>query len=665
MAQFAVSAGRGQLATAAALFLLVVWATRDDAIADVGPPPTRVSAQTSAEEELALKYNPILKLTEQTQPCTKTGNVYNPAPVDIILENPDVELRRLDDDRTVIKTAPTAEDVAGLDEAHDLNWPGNPRRPGCVYEQDYLELVRTLETQPTAYAHIATEDGVPGIAVQYWYNYYYNDFANKHEGDWEMVQVMFDDAGTVEEALQQEPTRTAYSGHAGGEIADWTDEKLEKVGIRPVVYVTTGAHAAHYSEGTFIGVAKRGQVFGCDPTVGPHRSVDPEVVMLPDEPPTTGEFAWLTFAGLWGEESGSLFSGIAGPAVRERWYEPFTWANDLRDFSDRIPDSVLGIDPVGAICAIVNTGSDIMLFYGEHPFVVVGGGLIVMGGLGSILVYGAPQWLTGRPSATAPAEAVPARPEKGFLRRERPLKELVRGAIRIYAANWPLWMVVGLAMIPASLLVMFLDQLVGLEWLMEIADSTAAEPVSEIIGMTLGALIGAALVSVAVFAALREFDEGTPPSVVSVFQRVLDRGVSIIGQIVLYTTVITVLSLTILGIPLAINRAVAWGVAAQTVVIEDRSALGALSRSSELVRGNWLRVLGTIALIALFVGLPGPLIAFGFLVFTRPPIIETVYPILTMLYVLVLFPVGFIASGLLYGDLCAVQERRRRDEAGG
>jgi hypothetical protein len=282
-----------------------------------GRPASDMFAQTSAEDELALKYNPVLKLTEQPSACSRSGNVYNPAPVEIILENPKVQLRSLDDSRTVITEAPTAEDVAELDEDHDLNWPGNPRRPGCTYEQDYLGLVRTLETKPTAYAHVATEDGVPGIAVQYWYNYYFNDFANKHEGDWEMVQVMFDEADSAEEALEQEPTRTAYSGHAGGEIADWTDKKLQKEGDRPVVYVTTGSNASHYSEGTFIGVAKRGQVFGCDPTTGPHRTVDPELVLLPDEAPTQGEFAWLSYGGLSGEESGSLFSGIAGPAARE------------------------------------------------------------------------------------------------------------------------------------------------------------------------------------------------------------------------------------------------------------------------------------------------------------------------------------------------------------
>ena len=88
--------------------------------------------------------------------------------------------------------------------------------------------MRTLALNPTAYAHVAKEEGEPGIAVQYWYNYYYNDFANKHEGDWEMVQVMFDEADSAEEALQQEPTRTAFSGHAGGELAGLDGQEAGK-----------------------------------------------------------------------------------------------------------------------------------------------------------------------------------------------------------------------------------------------------------------------------------------------------------------------------------------------------------------------------------------------------------------------------------------------------
>ena len=628
-------------------------------------PVSAASAQTSAEEELALRYNPVLRLTEQTRPCTKTGNVYNPAPVEIVLGVPDVELRRLDRNRTVIKEAPEAGDLVGLDEDYDINWPGNPRRPGCVYERDYLRLVSTLGLKPTVYAHVATEAGKPGIAVQYWYNYYYNDFANKHEGDWEMVQVMFDDASTVEEALQQEPTRTAYSGHAGGELANWTDKKLQKQGTHPIVFVTTGAHAAHYSEGTFIGVAKRGQVFGCDPTTGPHRSVEPELVFFPDQAPTTGEFAWLSFAGLWGEESGPLFSGIAGPAVRERWEEPFTWANDLRDFSDKIPESILGIDAVSVICAVVNTGSDIMLFYGEHPFIVVSGALIAVGSLGAMFVYGVPEWLSGRPPMTPmDRQMASSAPGKGFLRRQRLLRQLGRSSLRIYASHWPLWMVLGAVMIPVSLAVSFLEQAIGLDWVVDGLNSTALEPASELIGMSAGAFVGATLVSVTVFAAMRALDEGDRASVPAVYHRVLSRGPSIIGEIFLYMLSIAALTIVVIGIPIAINRAVAWAVAGQAVVFEDKASTASLKRSSDLVKGSWLRVLITVALIALFVGLPGPLIAFTFMVFTRPPLIQAIYPLLSLLYVLVLFPLGFIASGLLYGDLCAVQIRREERDAG-
>jgi hypothetical protein len=105
-------------------------------------------------------------------------------------------------------------------------------------------------------------------------------------------------------------------------------------------------------------------------------------------------------------------------------------------FSDKIPDSILGIDPVGAICAIVNTGSDIMLFYGERPCLVIGGALIVMGTLGAVFVYGAPEWLTGRPAGPTADLVVPVVPGKGFLRRERRLRQLARWRVRIYAAHW-------------------------------------------------------------------------------------------------------------------------------------------------------------------------------------------------------------------------------------
>ncbi len=41
----------------------------------------------------------------------------------------------------------------------------------------------------TVYAHVA-RDEMGRVTLQHWALYFYNDWFNKHEGDWEMVQVM-------------------------------------------------------------------------------------------------------------------------------------------------------------------------------------------------------------------------------------------------------------------------------------------------------------------------------------------------------------------------------------------------------------------------------------------------------------------------------------------
>ena len=63
--------------------------------------------------------------------------------------------------------------------------------PGCDYERWSRRLAAGSE--PTVYAHVATEAGDPGqLALQYWFFYAFNDFNNTHEGDWEMIQLVFD-----------------------------------------------------------------------------------------------------------------------------------------------------------------------------------------------------------------------------------------------------------------------------------------------------------------------------------------------------------------------------------------------------------------------------------------------------------------------------------------
>ena len=63
-------------------------------------------------------------------------------------------------------------------------------------------------------------DGLLAGALQYWLYYVYNDYNDKHESDWEEIQLHFD-ADTAEQALQRPPVEVLYSQHEGAELADW------------------------------------------------------------------------------------------------------------------------------------------------------------------------------------------------------------------------------------------------------------------------------------------------------------------------------------------------------------------------------------------------------------------------------------------------------------
>ena len=148
---------------------------------------------------------------------------------------------------------------------------------GCSYEQWFNRIAAGKAT--TAYAHIVEEQGK--LALQYWFYYPFNDWNNKHESDWEMIQLVFD-AATAEEALGQTPALVGYSQHEGAESATWDDEKLEKRGGHPVVYPGAGSHANQFVQSLYLGhSAQTG--FGCDDTRGPTDYEQAQVVLLPSE----------------------------------------------------------------------------------------------------------------------------------------------------------------------------------------------------------------------------------------------------------------------------------------------------------------------------------------------------------------------------------------------
>lgn len=134
---------------------------------------------------LAQRYAPIVVVREQAEPCGP-GEPYRPTTVETVLGRQGVVLRGPGGERV---RAPTAQDMAGKGPNWYLDYPGNPLAPGCVYETWFRKT--SVGVAPTVYAHVASDPHNPGeLALQYWFFYTYNDWNDKHEGDWEMVQVV-------------------------------------------------------------------------------------------------------------------------------------------------------------------------------------------------------------------------------------------------------------------------------------------------------------------------------------------------------------------------------------------------------------------------------------------------------------------------------------------
>ena len=67
----------------------------------------------------------------------------------------------------------------------------------------------------------------------------------------------------------------------------------------------------------------------------------------------------------------------------------------------------------------------------------------------------------------------------------------------------------------------------------------------------------------------------------------------------LWSLVVVVLAVTIVGIPFALYFAVRWGFFVETLLLEGVSARDALRRSSELVTGMWWRMCGMLLAVCL------------------------------------------------------------------
>ena len=392
-------------------------------------------ARADAEEDLAERYAPVVRLVEQEEECGP-GEPYEPIDIDAVLDEDTVSLRGPWRSNDLVTIAPSADDLGrGLYE-YNLDFPGDALRPGCDYERWARRI--TADTEPTVYAHVATEPAYPDrLSLQYWLYYPFNDWNNLHEGDWEMIQLVFP-AASAEEALETEPLEVGYSQHEGAERAEWGDEKLEIVdGTHPVVYPAAGSHANFYAEGLHLGRSAE-QGVGCDDTTGPHEELRPVALTIPSDTAAAAEaFPWIGFEGRWGERQQAFYNGPTGPNLKTQWTEPITWAEDWRDRSYAVPaGGAFGTDATDFFCGAVEAGSNFVLRAVDNGVRLA----LVLGIVAAALIF-----LLTR---TSWRPSTPLR-----VRRRRSWGQTFTASWRLYRLRPRLFLGIGLVVIPISLVI--------------------------------------------------------------------------------------------------------------------------------------------------------------------------------------------------------------------
>ena len=601
------------------------------------------AADLADETALAEKHAPVVRLVTQEEECGP-GEPYLPMDVEALFGDRTVALRGPWNPVDLVAIGPQADDLAqGLYEYH-LDFPGNALNPGCDYERWARRI--TAGTEPAVYAHVVTDPGFPGkLALQYWFFYAFNDYNNKHEGDWEMVQLVFD-AETAAEALDEDPVEVGYSQHEGAERAEWGDDKLEIVdGTHPVVHPAAGSHANLYEEGLFLGRSAE-QGVGCDDTTGPTFDVRPAVETISSEPGEAREsFPWIAFEGRWGELQKAFYNGPTGPNLKTQWTEPILWSEGWRDHSYAIPaGGLLGTGATDLFCNGVATGSDVLRRAADNPLPV----LILLGLILALVLW-----------AIAHATWHPTAPLR--VGRRRSGGQTLAAAGRMYASRPLLFIGIGVVSLPIAVIVSALQAFV-----VGAADVVGVEVGGEIGGLivlillalsTALTLLGLALTLAATARAMVEIDEGRPVSVVTAYRLALGTARPLLGAFITATVVVTTLAASVFLIPVAIWLAIRWALFVPAIELEGRSAFDALRRSGELVRRQWLKV-GTLVVLASVVVLAiGPLIGTALIFVTSLPF--SVTNLVSGIVYAVALPFVALTAVYVYFDTLA---RERLDE---
>ena len=576
---------------------------------------------TPAEQELADKYAPVAMLKKQLKPCDPSGEQYLPIAVDVSLNDPEVKLRRDagkgEAEDPVIMTGPSAQDLVDSDEHYYLDLPGNSLDPGCTYEKWSDERIAELGLVPSTYARVVREEGRPGqLALQYFFYWVYNDFLDDHESDWEMVQLTFD-ADTPEEALTRDPVTITFAQHERGENATWDEAKAQFDGTHIVTYPASGSHADYFSSEVWLGWGEHGAGFGCDRSDPDSVATPLKAIVVPTEIDPDGPFAWALFQGRWGERQSWVLDGPKSPNITDRWTRPISWTDDLRAKSLPIPNAkVVGLGPSAFFCTVSGLGGDLLKLFPGHPRPVEAGVIVAL--LAAFVI----SFITWR--------------------------HLMR-AVGLFFRDIPAFAVSCVLLIPVAALAAVVQEAltrwsISSDLLNEVTRSHGV--VGWGISFVFHVMVQA-LVAPGIIIATRRVLAGQSKGLLDPLRESVPFMPAIVGAALVNTAILTLISLTVIGIPVAIYLATQWLYSPQAIVFDGASWLRARTVARDTIKGQWLSTLGVAVLVTYAVAVPGPLVG---ILLVLAGVSIPVAGIVSSAIFIVFYPITIITATLYYFD---------------
>jgi hypothetical protein len=374
------------------------------------------------------------------------------------------------------------------------------------------------------------------------------------------------------------------------------------------VYPSQGSHANKFTQALYVGSSADAGV-GCDDTRNANVVLHPVVETIPSDPAAARKaFPWTAFEGRWGELQPAFFNGPTGPNLKTQWTQPITWAQTWRTRSYAVPTGgALGTSATDFFCRAVAAGSRGLVSLLRNP----GWTILVLAGILAILVYAG--------SRTTWHPVAPLR-----LGRRRAWGQTLRAAGRMYRTKAPLFLGIGVILIPLGVVISVAQALVlggfGLVGIDVTGESAGGLVILVVAVGTTFALLGFALVQAATACALVELDQGRPIAPWHAYRLSLPRAGTLVGALAVAVAVATVLWVTWFLIPVAIWLAVRWALLAQVVELEGRSAMGSLRQSARLVRGRWLHVASLVGVGGALALVVGPLVGALLILVTSAPL---------------------------------------------